>query len=101
MNRLRKYYGVPNGDDNVFKDEAESKFQADEGTNGPETKNGIITNSLLVSVRKGPSYESDVLEVLQKGDKVVILGEDKNSFLKVSTKLNKVAYIFSNYVREE
>lgn len=101
MNRLRKYYGVTNEDNSNFKNEIQSEFQADGGTNGPETKNGIITNSLLVRVRKEPSHDSDIIEILQKGDKVIILGEDKNSFLKVSTKLNKLAYIFSYYVQEE
>lgn len=43
-------------------------------TTGPKTKNGIVENSLFVKVRKEPNYESDVLEILREGYKVIILG---------------------------
>lgn len=69
-------------------------------TDGPETKNGIVENSLHVKVRKEPSYESDVLEVLRKGDKVNILGKS-GEFYKVSTKVNKIAYISSDFIKED
>lgn len=69
-------------------------------TTGPETKNGTVVNSLYVNVRKEPSYESDVLEVLRKGDKVIILGKS-GEFYKVSTSVNKIAYIFSEFIKEE
>lgn len=68
--------------------------------NGPETKNGIVVNSLHVKVRNKPSYDSDVLEVLRKGDKVTILGKS-GEFYKVSTRLNKIAYISLNFIKEE
>lgn len=69
-------------------------------TIGPETKNGIVANSLHVKVRKEPSFEAEVLEVLRKGDKVVILGTE-NGFYKVSTSVNKLAYISLDFVEEE
>lgn len=69
-------------------------------TTGPETKNGTVANSLYVNVRKEPSYESDVLEVLRKGDKVIVLGKS-GEFYKVSTSVNKIAYISSEFIKEE
>lgn len=69
-------------------------------TTGPETKNGTVVNSLYVNVRKEPSYESDVLEILRKGDKVIVLGKS-GEFCKVSTNINKIAYISSEFIEEE
>lgn len=70
-------------------------------TNGPKTKNGtgIIINSLHVKVRRSPSLDSDVLEVLSKDSKVTLLGKDKQ-FYKVSYGINKIGYIFSDYIKE-
>lgn len=73
---------------------------AEVGAAGPETKNGIVANSLHVKVRKEPSFEADVLEVLRKGDKVVILGKE-GEFYKVSTSVNKLAYISLDFIKEE
>lgn len=73
---------------------------AQEETTGPETINGIIVNGLHVKVRTEPNFESDVLDVLRKGDKVTILGKE-NGFYKISIKPNKVAYISSDFIKEE
>lgn len=75
-------------------------FPAEVETAGPETKNGTVVNSLHVKVRKEPSLESDTLEILRKGDSVTILGK-LGDFYKVSTSINKVAYVFSNFIKEE
>lgn len=70
-------------------------------TNGPETKNGIIDGAMFVKVRREPWTDDDnVLEVLRKGDKVTIFGK-VDGFYKVSTSVNKVAYISSDFVKEE
>lgn len=70
-------------------------------TNGPETKNGIIYGAMFVNVRREPwTDDGNVLEVLRKGDKVTILGMI-NGFYKVSTSMNKVAYISSDFIKEE
>lgn len=69
-------------------------------TNGPETINGTVVNCLSVNVRKWPSFESNVIEILTKGDKVKILGKEKG-FYKVSTKNTKVAYISSDFIKED
>lgn len=73
---------------------------AQEETTGPETINGIIVNRLNVNVRKESDLESEVLEVLRKGDKVTILGKE-NGFHKVSTSTNSIAYISSDFIKEE
>lgn len=67
---------------------------------GPETKNGIIINSLYVKMRKEPDFESDVIELLKKGDRV-IMHERSNEFYRVSTTKNRVGYIAAQYVTEE
>lgn len=66
--------------------------------NGPETKNGITTK--LVNLRKEPSFESDVVEVLSKGERVKINGKAKG-FYKVETRLNHTAYVSSDFIKEE
>lgn len=91
--RKEKFY------DEAFDNAAESS-PAEVEKNGPETKNGIVINSIHVKVRKEPSYESDVMEVLREGDKVTIL-DKVGDFYKVSTKSNDVAYISSDFVKEE
>lgn len=80
--------------------ETRAASPAELGAIGPETKNGIVENSLYVKVRKEPSYESDVVEVLRKGDKVTIL-DKSGGFYKVSTRVNKIAYISSDFIKEE
>lgn len=69
-------------------------------TTGPETTNGTIINSLFVKVRREPSFESEVIEVLRKGDTVVVLGKE-GDFYKVATSVNKTAYISSEFIKEE
>ena len=83
------------------------KIVAEESPAEVETKtapltvtNGEIVNTLHVKVRREPSFESEVLEVLRKGDKVKVL-EKGNDFWKVSTSVNKIAYISSEFIKEE
>lgn len=72
-----------------------------ETTTVPQTViNGEIVNTLHVKVRRDPNFESEVLEVLRKGDKVKIL-EKGTDFWKVSTSVNKIAYISSEFIKEE
>lgn len=69
--------------------------------NGPETKNGIIDGAMFVKVRREPWADDDnILEVLRNGDKVTILGK-VDGFYKVSTTMNKIAYISSSFIKEE
>lgn len=76
------------------------RSSAKEKTNGPETKNGIITCSHYVNVRREPDPESDVVEILRKGDWVIIHESANEEFYKISTSVNKDVYITKKYVRE-
>lgn len=102
-NRIRSSYVDEFVDENMFQEIEEKTTEsssAEVKKNGPETKNGIVVNSLHVNARKEPSYESDVLELLRKGDKVIILGKE-GEFYKISTSKNKIAYISSKFIKEE
>lgn len=71
-------------------------------TNGPETRNGTIVNATTVNVRSGPTLDiNNVIEILRRGDKVIILDKVGEDFYKVSTSLNRIGYIFSYFVEEE
>lgn len=80
---------------------AETSLAEVETTTVPPTGiNGEIINTLYVKVRREPNFDSEVLEVLRKGDKVKVL-EKGNGFWKVSTSVNKIAYISSEFIKEE
>lgn len=66
----------------------------------PTVRNGEIINALHVKVRRDPSFESEVLEILRKGDKVKIL-EKGVGFWKIKTSTNPIAYIAAEYIKEE
>lgn len=83
-----------------FEEEITETSPAEVETHGPKTINGTIINSLFVNVRREPSFESEVIEVLRKGDRVIILGKD-GDFYKVSTSINKTAYIYFEFIKEE
>lgn len=74
-------------------------------TNGPKTRNGIIVNSLYVKMRKEPSFESETLGILRKGDQVEI-HEEVDKFYKARPKSvhvsgSGIVYIDKQYVKEE
>lgn len=69
-------------------------------SNGPETKNGIIYNSLFVKLRESPNPQSEVMDVLRNGDRVVIIGKERE-FYEVLAKDNLHGYIFYKFLREE
>lgn len=83
----------------ILGEEEKEESPAEMETTGPETKNGIIENSLIVNLRREPSLESPVLEVLNRGDKVTIV-DKKDNFYKVSVR-NRIGYILSDFVKEE
>lgn len=90
----RKKILEENYDVNTTTEESHAEVE----TAGPETINGVISNASLVNVRSKPDLDSEVLEVLREGDKVVVLGVERN-FYKVSTSVNKEVYIHGNYVK--
>lgn len=66
---------------------------------GPETVNGVIDNAACVNVREHPDKMAKILEVLNKGEEVKILGKEYE-FCKVSTPRGFVGYIVAMYVKE-
>ncbi len=75
------------------------KIPTDEESNGPETINGMIVNSLFVKVRKEPSFESEVVGLVQRNDMVTITGRN-DGFYKIITSDKINGYIFSGFVEE-
>lgn len=63
-------------------------------------RTGVVVNTSYVNVRKAANPEADVLEILRGGDKVAIIGDSKD-FYKVKTSTNPVAYISSDFLKEE
>lgn len=82
MPRKVKEYDLELMTGQKFVDKNADKSPAQMGTNGPETKNGIIVNSLYVKIRNKPSFESEPIGLLRRDEKVVIL-ERVNEFYKV------------------
>lgn len=85
--------------DEVTRELTEESPAEVEATVPPTVKHGTVVNCFSVNVRKWPSFESDVLEVLPKGDVVKILGKRKE-FYKVSTNNTSVGYISSDFIKE-
>ena len=69
-------------------------------TTGPETKNGIVANTLFVNVRKHPRGDAEKLSTMRRGEKVMILGK-VGGFYKVSIGHDEIGYISSDFVKEE
>lgn len=64
----------------------------------PETVygDGAVCNSSLVRVRKEPSTNCEIVEVLRDGEIVEIL-DKSDGFYKVKLKDGRIGYIASNY----
>ena len=69
-------------------------------TTVPKTVNGVVVNTLNVNVRRWPDKDSEVVETLRAGDRVVIYGK-RGDFYEVSTSVNHRVYISSEYLKEE
>lgn len=62
---------------------------------------GTITNTIWLNVRKRPVRDSEVVDLIQRGDKVEIL-EQLPEHYKVRVKNSgKIGYIPSNFCKEE
>lgn len=96
MPRTKKYLN----DEKIEINEDTEYSPAEVEKNGPETKNGIVTNTLHVKARRGPSSESEVVEILRKGDRVAIIGK-VDGYYKVRTSVNYPVYISSDFITEE
>lgn len=73
-------------------------------TNGPETINGIVVNSLFVKIRKEPNLKSDVLQIIMRGDKIEVFDELINGFYKIFSidgiQVLGDAFILSNFIEK-
>lgn len=65
-----------------------------------KTKYGIVrvSNTHHVKLRERPSNKAAVLKILNSGDKVEILGEEKG-YYKID-KRGSIGYIFSKFIEE-
>lgn len=94
--RTKRHYVT---DDDLIKEPITEKSHAEVETNGPQTKNGIVRNSIFVNIRKEPNLESEVLDTVRRGTKVTIT-DIVGSFYKILLG-EDVGYISKIYVEEE
>lgn len=84
----------------IVQEEIAEESPAEVETTGPETINGIIVNALNVKARREPSFDSDVIDVLGRGDKVEVL-EKQKFFWKIRTSNDHTAYVSSAFIEED
>ena len=64
----------------------------------PEIKKGIVRNCELLNVRKEPNTDSDIIKVINRGDEIDIIKEDKGimsaDFYKTTD-----GYVMKNYIK--
>mgnify|MGYP002404702945 FL=1 len=64
----------------------------------PEIKKGIVRNCELLNVRKEPNTDSDIIKVINRGDEVNIIKEDKgimsSDFYKTTD-----GYVMKKYIK--
>ena len=64
----------------------------------PEIKKGIVRNCELLNVRKEPNTDSDIIKVINHGDEINIIKEDKgiisNDFYKIIG-----GYVMKKYIK--
>lgn len=100
-----RYYssGLVNTEPKKEKFTDDVTIPTERGSNGPRTDNGkmgVVCNAERVRLRKSASLESGIVEILNKGDKVVIFGEE-NGFFKVMAKKDyNTGFISSKYCQE-
>ena len=64
----------------------------------PEIKKGIVINCELLNVRKEPNTDSDIIKVINHGDEVNIIKEDKGV---MSADFHKTTdgYVMKKYIK--
>ena len=64
----------------------------------PEIKKGIVRNCELLNVRKEPNTDSDIIKVINHGDEINIIKEDKRimsaDFYKTTD-----GYVMKKYIK--
>ena len=68
------------------------------GAEEPEIKKGIVRNCELLNVRKEPNTDSDIIKVINRGDEINIIKEDKGimsaDFYKTTD-----GYVMKKYIK--
>ena len=64
----------------------------------PEIKKGIVRNCELLNVRKEPNTDSDIIKVINHGDEINIIKEDKGN---ISDDFYKTigGYVMKKYIK--
>lgn len=63
--------------------------------------NMYVTDNLQVTVRSGPSVENKVIHVVSSGDRVEVLSEVQDGWVKVRADEDKEGWMISRYLQEE
>lgn len=108
MSRRRNYEAMNSYQMNDERIEATSLAQKEmpefEEVPHPRIRKGVIANSRAVNVRKGPSPSSDVVQVLDRGDKVKILDEIQGYYkiqIEDETSIkNEIGYVSLDFCKE-
>lgn len=103
MRRSRSYY-TDYENDITFENEEPAEISTETESNGAHTVTATVDNTFLVKVREEPNTESEVLEVLNRGERVTLLDHinlTDSEFYKVSTKKGNIGYIMRKYIKED
>ena len=74
------------------------KVEEVEEVKKPEIKKGIVRNCELLNVRKEPNTDSDIINVINRGDEINIIKEDKGN---ISADFYKTidGYVMKQYIK--
>lgn len=75
-----------------------ASFDENEETLEPTTRKGTLQNAVLANIRKLPTRESKMIELVQKGNDFEIL-EVADDWTKINFQ-GKIGWLMSKYVKE-
>ena len=64
----------------------------------PEIKKGILSNCELLNARKEPNTDSDIIKVINHGDEINIIKEDKGNMSADFYKTTN-GYVMKKYIK--
>lgn len=95
--RKRTYFDPDDWNETIEEDET----PAIEETREPVTRTGVLIGAPLVRIRSRPvAVKSEVIGVLQRGDKVTILDNAENNFYKIQIEKDNVGYVSRSFCEE-
>lgn len=98
MSRKKRTYFNP---DDWEEKEEQDEFPVIEETRAPVTRTGVLTGAPLIRIRSRPvAVRSEVIAVLQRGDKVIILDNAENHFYKIQLENDNVGYVSCSFCEE-